>query len=115
RRARADLGLHGLPRKKVLAAIVRLIETTYVRIGNPRYRDQNASYGLTTMLSRHLTVEGKSIRFRFKGKSGKEINVCFEDRRLARILKRCRELPGKVLFQFHADGKGGCIDSGDVN
>ena len=115
RRVASDLRLSGLPREKVLAAIVRLIETTYVRIGNSRYRDQNASFGLTTMLRRHLRVQGSTVRFHFMGKSGKDVNVCFDDVRLARILKRCRELPGKSLFQFRANGTHGCIDSGDVN
>jgi DNA topoisomerase-1 len=99
----------------VLAALVRVIETTYIRIGNPRYRKRNKSYGLTTMLRRHLTIEGQTVRLHFTGKSGKEVDVSLEDRRLARILKRCRELPGKSLFQYHINGTHGCVGSGDVN
>ena len=115
-RVAADLRRPGLPREKVLATVVRLLETTLIRVGNDDYARQNGSYGLTTLRNRHVAVEGDSLRFLFKGKSGKTWNLQMSDRRLARILRECQELPGQELFQYlDAEGARHGIDSGDVN
>ena len=98
-----DLALRGLPRPKVLATIVRLLETTFIRVGNEEYARTNRSFGLTTMLGRHVDVSGSTIRFRFRGKSGKQHEVGITDRRLARIVRRCQEVPGQELFQYVTD------------
>lgn len=112
----ADLGRRGLPREKVLAAVVRLLETTLIRIGNEAYARANRSYGLTTLRSRHVAVDGAALRFEFKGKSGKVWNLKVADRRLARVVRTCQELPGQRLFQYvDADGTRQAIDSHDVN
>ncbi|NOG69958.1 DNA topoisomerase IB [Roseicella sp. DB1501] len=115
-RVAADLRRPGLPREKVLATVVRLLETTLIRVGNDDYARQNGSYGLTTLRNRHVAVEGDSLRFLFKGKSGKTWKLQVSDRRLARILRECQELPGQELFQYlDAEGARHGIDSGDVN
>ena len=115
-RVEEDLSLPGLPRAKVLATIVRLMETTYIRVGNTEYARENKSYGLTTMRSKHVQVEGSSITFRFQGKSGVHHAVDLNDRRLARIVKRCQDLPGYELFQYlDAEGQHHTVDSADVN
>ena len=117
-RERVDehLGLPGLPREKVLATVVRLLETTLIRVGNEEYARQNRSFGLTTMRNRHVDVSGSTVRFHFRGKSGKEHDVGVNDRRLARILRRCQELPGHELFQYvDDDGQRQTVDSDDVN
>ena len=112
----ADLGRRGLPREKVLATVVRLLEMTFIRVGNDDYARQNESFGLTTLRQRHVSVEGSELRFRFKGKSGKEWNVGVRDRRLARIVRRCQELPGQELFQYlDDDGTLRDVASADVN
>jgi DNA topoisomerase-1 len=111
-----DLALAGLPREKVLATLVRLLETTCIRVGNEAYAKTNASFGLTTLRGRHVDVSGATLRFEFRGKGGKPVCVDVTDRRLARIVKRCQELPGQELFQYiDADGARQTIDSGDVN
>lgn len=111
-----DLARSGLPREKVLATVVRLLETTLIRIGNLEYARANRSFGLTTMRDRHVQVAGDRIRFQFRGKSGKQHSVHLHDRRLARIVKRCQDLPGYELFQYvDAAGEGQTIDSADVN
>ncbi len=116
RRVRADLRLDGLPRNKVLAIIVRLLETTFVRIGNEEYARMNQSFGLTTLLDRHVHIEGAKVQLRFRGKSGKTHSVDIDDRRLAKWVKRCRDLPGQHLFQYVDDaGNPQPVDSGDVN
>jgi DNA topoisomerase-1 len=116
RRVRADLALPGLPRRKVLAAIVRLLESTCIRIGNERYAEQNASYGLTTMRNRHVQVNGARVQFNFRGKSGKFHKVAIDDPRLARIIEHCRDLPGQELFQYlDDDGNVQSVGSQDVN
>lgn len=116
RRVRADLKQEGLPRTKVLAIIVRLLEETLVRVGNEEYARDNDSFGLTTMQSRHAKVAGSKVRLRFRGKSGTAHDVDITDRRLARLVKRCRELPGQQLFQYiDEDGEPHPVDSGDVN
>jgi DNA topoisomerase I len=112
----ADMQLAGLPRRKVLAALVRLLETSLIRIGNEEYARGNGSYGLTTLKNGHVRVRGEGMQFRFRGKSGKFHNIHLDDARLARIVRRCQDLPGQALFQFH-DGNGAPenIDSDDVN
>ena len=115
-RVEQDLALTGLPREKVLATIVRLLEITFIRVGNEEYARENQSYGLTTMRDRHADIQGSSIRFKFKGKSGKLHNVDVNDRRLARIVKQCRDIPGYELFQyFEEDGTHRSVDAADVN
>jgi DNA topoisomerase-1 len=110
------LGLPGLPREKVLATIVRLLEITLIRIGNEEYARENASYGLTTLRTRHVDVDGSSIRFHFRGKNGKEHLVQVHDRRVSRVVARCEDLPGAVLFQYVAeDGSLSTVESADVN
>lgn len=116
RRVRRDLARRGLPREKVLATVVRLLESTCIRVGNEEYRRDNASYGLTTLRTRHVAVRGASVEFHFDGKGGKEHHVELVDRRLARIIQRCQEIPGYELFQYVDAGGAPCaIDSGDVN
>ena len=115
-RVDADLRRHGLPREKVLATIVRLLEVTLFRIGNSEYSRSNKSFGLTTLRNRHAVVEGAEIRLSFRGKSGVQHEGCLTDRRLARIVKNCRDLPGYELFQYlDADGNRHAVDSADVN
>jgi DNA topoisomerase-1 len=110
------LSLHGLPREKVLATIVRLLETTMIRVGNANYVRQNKSYGLTTLHDRHVAVDGSELRFRFKGKSGKVWSLGIRDRRIARIVKGCQDLPGQHLFQYvNEDGEQREVTSGDIN
>ena len=116
RRTDRDLRRRGLPREKVLALIVQLLETTLVRVGNQEYARDNRSFGLSTLRDRHLKGNGGELHFSFKGKSGKEHVVPIRDRRLARLVQQCQELPGQELFQYvDADGKRQSIDSGDVN
>ena len=115
-RTSADLAKPGLPREKVLAAVVRLLEKTLIRVGNEEYARENNSFGLTTMRSRHVTVTGSRIAFRFRGKGGIEHEVKIVDRRLARVIARCGDLPGQELLQFVAeDGEPRSVDSEDVN
>ena len=115
-RVREDMALRGLPREKVLATIVHLLETTLIRVGNDDYAKQNSSYGLTTLKNRHVLVEGSEVRFRFTGKSGKQWSLRVKDRRVAKIIKACQELPGQELIQY-VDDAGNCQDvtSTDVN
>lgn len=116
RRVEADLALPGLPKEKVLATAVRLLETTCIRVGNDEYARANDSFGLTTMRDRHARIDGSKLMFRFRGKSGMEHSVELNDRRLARIVKQCRDLPGYELFQYVDENGTVCrIDSGDVN
>jgi DNA topoisomerase I len=115
-RVDADLRRHGLPRERVLAAIVRLMELTLFRIGNVEYSKTNKSYGLTTLRDRHAVIDGNEIRLSFRGKSGVRHEGRITDRRLARIVKNCRDLPGYELFQYvDHDGNRHTIDSNDVN
>ncbi len=115
-RLKKDLALPGLPREKVLATVVRLLEVSLIRVGNDEYARQNDSFGLTTMRDQHVDVNGSRLRFHFRGKSGKWHDVDIRDRRLAKIVKSCQDLPGQELFQFMADD-GQCRDvrSDDVN
>ena len=116
KRVAADLRRDGLPREKVLAAVVRLLERTRIRVGNEEYARDNQSFGLTTLRDRHVAVSGSKVVFTFKGKSGREHTVPFTDRRLAPIVKRCQALPGQVLFQYlDEDGKRNILSSDDVN
>lgn len=111
-----DLGRPGLPREKVLAAVVRLLELTLIRVGNDEYARLNRSFGLTTLRDRHARVRGTALRFRFKGKSGRMHEVGLRDRRLARIVGRCQDLPGQELFQYvETDGTVRDVTSDDVN
>lgn len=115
-RIRSDLSAHGLPREKVLATIVRLLETTFIRVGNEEYARKNKSYGLTTMRNRQVEINGAKVSFEFCGKSGVKHSVRLTDRRLARILARCRDLPGYELFQYlDEQGTAHSVDSADVN
>ena len=111
-----DLALPGLPREKVLATVVQLLEKTLIRVGNDEYAKQNKSFGLTTMRDRHVVVNGSTVRFEFRGKSGKAHAIDLRNRKLAAIVKRCRDLPGYELFQYiDENGERQVIDSSDVN
>lgn len=115
-RVEHDLSLSGLPREKVLAAIVRLMEVTHIRVGNEEYARENHSYGLTTMRGKHVQVQGSRVRMKFPGKSGKKHTIEFSDRRLANIVRRCQDIPGYELFEYlDEDGNPHTIDSADVN
>jgi DNA topoisomerase-1 len=116
RRVREHLALRGLPREKVLATVVRLLETTFIRVGNEEYARENESFGLTTMRNRHVRIDGAKLLFRFRGKSGLEHIIELTDRRLARIVRDCQDLPGYELFQYVDEGGAvRSIDSADVN
>ena len=111
-----DLALPGLPRLKVLATILHLMERTLIRVGNEEYARANQSYGLTTMRNRHVDVKGPTVTFTFKGKSGVRHTIDLEDRRIAKIVQRCQDVPGYELFQYvDSDGAYHAIDSADVN
>lgn len=111
-----DMAARGLGRRKVVATVVRLLETTMVRIGNAAYARDNKSYGLTTLLTPHVKVEGAQLKFDFKGKSGKIWRLGVQDRRVARIVKSCQELPGQRLFQYlDEQGEPQTVSSADVN
>ncbi len=111
-RVENDLALPGLPREKVLATIVRLLETTFIRVGNEEYAKEN----LTTLHDKHAEITGAKVHFKFKGKSGKLHNIDVHDRRLARIVKQCQDIPGYELFQYiDEDGSRRSVDSADVN
>jgi DNA topoisomerase-1 len=115
-RVETDLQRPGLPREKVLATVVRLLECTCIRVGNDEYAKANRSYGLTTLRDQHVEISGSNLRFEFRGKSGKTHRVDLNDRRLARIVQRCQALPGEDLFQYvDDDGVRQTIGSGDVN
>ncbi len=106
----------GLPREKVLATVVQLLERTFIRIGNEEYARENKSFGLTTMKDRHVEVKGAKLRFRFRGKSGREHEVDVTDRRIAKIISKLQDLPGQDLFQYLDDnGEVRDISSQDVN
>jgi DNA topoisomerase-1 len=115
-RVEQDLHRQGLPREKVLAAVIALLERTRIRVGNDEYARANKSFGLTTLLDRHVSAGSTSVRFRFRGKSGKDHEVTLQDRRLARIVKRCQDIPGQRLFQYEDDGgERHRVGSADVN
>ena len=111
-----DLARKGMPKRKVLAAVVRLLETSYIRIGNEEYAEENNSFGLTTLRNQHVEILGSMLKFKFRGKSGQNHEIVVNDPRLARIVKRCRDIPGKSLFEYlDEEGKPQNVDSGDVN
>jgi DNA topoisomerase-1 len=117
-RARTEehLALAGLPRAKVLATVVRLLDTTFMRVGNEEYARANHSFGLTTLRNRHVQVSGARVHFAFRGKSGVRHEIDVRDPRLARVVKRCQELPGQELFQYlDEEGELRAVDSADVN
>ena len=116
RRIARDLKLPGLPRNKVLATVVQLLERTFIRIGNEEYARENKSFGLTTMKDRHVEIKGAKLRFRFRGKSGREHEVDVTDGRIANIISKLQDLPGQDLFQYvDHEGKVRDITSQDVN
>lgn len=116
RRVEEDLALPGLPREKVLAAVVRLLELTLIRVGNDEYAKANKSFGLTTLRKRHVTLKSAGAVFEFRGKSGVSHKTGFQDRRLARLLSRCQDLPGQRLFQYvDSEGRRHPVESADVN
>lgn len=116
RQVEQDLARPGLPREKVLATVVRLLECTGIRVGNEEYARSNRSFGLTTLRDHHVEISGSTLRFEFRGKSGKTHKVALSDRRLARIVARCQAVPGAELFQYvDDDGNRVAIGSGDVN
>jgi DNA topoisomerase-1 len=116
RRVRRDLARRGLPREKVIAVVVRLLERTMMRIGNEEYARANRSFGLTTLREHHVTIRGHALEFQFRGKSGKEHRLRVVDPRLSRIVKACQDLPGYEVFQYlDEEGKRQSVDSADVN
>ena len=117
RQVAADLRRHGLPREKVVAAVVALLDETSLRVGNERYARENRSYGLTTLLARHARHGTASVRLRFRGKSGHQYDVGLRDRRLASVVRRCQELPGQRLFRYEdaETGTWQAVMSDDVN
>jgi DNA topoisomerase-1 len=115
-RVERDIALPELARDKVLATVVWLLERTLIRVGNDEYARDNGSFGLTTLRRRHVTVTGAKLRFEFRGKSGVPHSVALTDRRIARIVQRCQELPGQELFQYlDDDGRRQSVDAGDIN
>jgi len=115
-RVERDLKSEDLARNQLLATVIRLLDRTLIRVGNDEYARENRSFGLTTLRRRHVQTSGDSIRFTFRGKSGVEHNVSITDRRLARIIQRCQELPGQEIFQYvDADAKPQAVTSDDVN
>ena len=115
-RVARDLRRKGLPQEKVIATIVKLLETTFARVGNEEYARDNGSFGLTTLRDRHVTIKGATIRFLFRGKSGREHALAVTDRRVASVVKRCEELPGQMLFQYvDESGERRTVTSDDVN
>jgi DNA topoisomerase I len=116
RRTEGDLAKPGLPREKVLATVVQLLEKSLIRVGNDEYARANRSFGLTTLKNQHVDVKGSTLKFEFRGKSGVQHSVDVNDRRLARIVKQCRDLPGQELFQYiDEDGAHQDVTSQDVN
>lgn len=116
KRVAEDLGGSGLTREKVLATVVRLLDETDIRVGNQEYARENESYGLTTLHNEHVEIAGSTLHFQFRGKSGKEHSVEVRDQRVAKIVKRCQDLPGQELFQYLDDtGERRLIESSDVN
>ena len=111
----ADLRKRGLPKERVLASIVWMLENTMIRVGNPVYARDNKSFGLTTLRNRHVEADGPRLRLKFKGKSGKIWNLQLEDRRIVKIIRAVQELPGQSLFQYEEDGEPRFIRSEDVN
>ena len=106
----------GLPREKVLAAVIQLLETTLIRVGNDQYAKKNCSFGLTTLRDRHVEITGKKVKFEFRGKSGIDHEIELQDRKLAKVIKQCQEIPGYEIFKYYDEsGDRHFVDSGDVN
>jgi DNA topoisomerase-1 len=115
-RVQEHLSLRGLPREKVLATVVNLLEATLIRVGSDEYARTNKSYGLTTLKNRHVEVEGSELKFNFKGKSGKIWKVKVRDRRIAKVIRACQDLPGQELFQYvDENGDNRDVTSSDIN
>ncbi len=115
-RVEADLRRHGLPKEKVAAAVVHLLEATLIRVGNEEYAKTNNSFGLTTMQDQHVDIDGAKLEFHFTGKSGVTHQIEFRNRKIAKLVKRCQDLPGQELFQYlDEDGKPQTVGSDDVN
>ena len=115
-KVREHLALRGLPREKVLATVVHLLEATLIRVGNDEYARSNKSYGLTTLKNRHVEVDGSALKFNFKGKSGKVWKLSVRDRRVAKVIRACQDLPGQELFQYLDEGgETRDVTSSDVN
>jgi DNA topoisomerase I len=115
-RVARDLELNGMPRDRVLATVVRLLDVTLIRVGSEEYARENRSYGLTTLRKKHLSVKSGALRFQFRGKSGIEHDVSVSDRRIAKIIRRCMDLPGHDLFQYlDGDGSRHTVSSADIN
>jgi DNA topoisomerase-1 len=115
-RTRVALARPGLPREKVLATVVQLLEKSLIRVGNDEYVRQNASFGLTTLRDKHVAIRGCTVRFDYKGKSGKHHTVSIDDQRIARVIRQCRDLPGYELFQYiDEERKHRRVTSTDVN
>ena len=111
-----DLNRPGMPKRKVLAAVVKLLETTFIRIGNEEYAEENGSFGLTTLRNQHCQILGGVLKFKFRGKSGQHHEIMLEDKRLARIIRKCKDIPGSSLFEYlDEDGQPQSLESGDVN
>jgi DNA topoisomerase-1 len=116
RKVQEHLALRGLPREKVVATVVHLLEATLIRVGSDEYARSNKSYGLTTLKNRHVEVEGSALKFNFKGKSGKVWKLNIRNRRVAKVIRACQELPGQELFQYlDEDGETRDVTSSDVN
>jgi DNA topoisomerase-1 len=111
-----DLNRPGMPKRKVLAAVVKLLETTYIRIGNEEYAEENGSFGLTTLRNQHCQILGGVLKFKFRGKSGQHHEITLQDKRLALIIRKCKDIPGSSLFEYlDEDGQPQTLESGDVN
>lgn len=115
KRIQEHLALPGLPREKVLATVVQLLEKSLIRVGNLEYAKANNSYGLTTLKNKHVKVQGSVLKFRFRGKGGKDYVVGVKSARIARVVKQCQEIPGQQLFQYIEDGETKSVSSTDVN
>jgi len=116
RRVERDLARDGLERERVLATVIRLMDLTFIRVGNEEYARENKSYGLTTFKNKHAAVKGATIRFQFRGKSGKTHDISVADPRLARIVKKVQDIPGQDLFQYYDENsEKRPVTSGDVN
>jgi DNA topoisomerase-1 len=116
RRVRRDLARHGIPKEKVIACVVRLMDNALIRVGNDEYAKANDSYGLTTIRNHHVQVNGHAIRFCFKGKSGQKIETTIHDPRAAKVIRKCQDLPGQEVFEYIDDhGRHRDVTSGDVN
>lgn len=115
RRIRKDMALVGLPKEKVVATVVALLDACFARIGNESYARSNGSFGLSTLRDRHARFDGSGLRLRYRGKGGKEHEAYIDDRRTVHIVRRCQEIEGQVLFQYLEDGGAKALGSSDVN